>query len=132
MERRLTGTVWEWISQHMCTSGHLRTIHKGFRGVLPPAAVLALLCASLTAFANTVLAQQGTFVATRSLNTPRTGHTSTYLNNGKVLIVGGQSGDSTTILASAELCDPLAGSFTARACLLPGERLKTPRVSFPW
>ena len=69
---------------------------KNFRGVLPKAAVLALLCASLTIFASTAFAQEGTFVPTGSLGGPRQSHTATLLNNGTVLIAGGSTntGDS--------------------------------------
>ena len=65
---------------------------KNFRGLLPKAAVLALLCASLTIFASTAFAQEGTFVPTGSLNTARYAHTATLLNNGTVLIAGGTNG----------------------------------------
>ncbi len=53
----------------------------------------------------------GTFTATGSLITARSGHTATLLPNGKVLIAGG--GGATGNLASAELYDPVAGTFTA-------------------
>jgi hypothetical protein len=55
------------------------------------------------------------FVAVGSLNTPRYDHTATLLPSGKVLIVGGQQGD--TILASAELYDPTTGAFTPTGSL---------------
>jgi N-acetylneuraminic acid mutarotase len=50
------------------------------------------------------------WVVTGSLNTPRSGHTATLLQSGKVLVVGG-SGDDT-----AELYDPATGtwSYTGR------------------
>jgi hypothetical protein len=90
--------------------------HKGFRGALPQAAVLALLCASLTTFSSTASAQQGVFVITGSLNNYRDNHTATLLNSGKVLIAGGmgQGGSSQNnfSIASAELYDPAAGIFT--------------------
>jgi hypothetical protein len=56
----------------------------------------------------------GTFAATGSMATARVGHTATLLNGGKVLVSGGIQGapPATTVLAEAELYDPLSGSFT--------------------
>jgi hypothetical protein len=56
-----------------------------------------------------------TFSPTGSMTTPRFGATATLLANGKVLIAGGL-GPGTSILPrlnSAELYDPLTGTFTA-------------------
>ena len=51
---------------------------------------------------------------TNSLNTMRTGATATLLNNGTILIVGGSSdGTAGGALTSAEVFDPIAGTFTA-------------------
>ncbi len=53
----------------------------------------------------------GRFAATnRNMNTQRVGHTATLLPNGKVLLIGGW--DSKGVLASAEIYDPTAGTFT--------------------
>jgi uncharacterized repeat protein (TIGR01451 family) len=55
----------------------------------------------------------GTFSFTGSLSTARSGHSATLLQNGKVLIAGGDSGGNPNYLSSAELYDPSAGTFTA-------------------
>jgi centrosomal CEP192-like protein/galactose oxidase-like protein/Kelch motif protein len=88
---------------------YLCETHKRLRRGLPQAVILALLCASLMAFARTALAQEGMFVPTGSMNTARNGHSATLLNNGKVLVAGGTGNLGT---ASAELYDPATGTFT--------------------
>jgi hypothetical protein len=55
------------------------------------------------------------------LATARVGHTATRLNNGKVLVTGGQaSAQSTTVFTSSELYDPVAGSFAPGPTLTSG------------
>jgi hypothetical protein len=57
-----------------------------------------------------------TFVATGGTTTPRAGQSATLLPNGKVLIAGGitlGSGVTSKPLATAELFDPVTGTFTA-------------------
>jgi probable HAF family extracellular repeat protein len=50
-----------------------------------------------------------TIASTGSMSFPRQWHTATLLNNSKVLIAGGLNG---SVLQSAELYDPAAGTFT--------------------
>jgi hypothetical protein len=96
---------------------------KKFRGVLQQAVILALLCASLTIFANTGIAQEGTFVTTGSMSTARTIHTATLLNNGQVLIAGGNN--SVGNLASAELYNPVTGTFTPTGSMTTARNYQT-------
>ncbi len=58
----------------------------------------------------TIKGVSGTFVNTGTPNLARDCHTATLLQNGKVLIAGGRSGNNT--LSSAELYDPATGNFT--------------------
>jgi hypothetical protein len=54
-----------------------------------------------------------TFTATGTLTITRQNHTATLLKSGDVLVSGGESAnDPNTVLRSAELYDPTAGTFT--------------------
>jgi Galactose oxidase, central domain len=59
----------------------------------------------------------GTFTATGNMTTARESHTATLLPSGplagRVLVVGGYNAGHTSTQASAELYDPVAGTFTA-------------------
>jgi hypothetical protein len=101
---------------------HLCKTSKSVRGLLPQAAILALLCASLTTFTNTAFAQEGTFVHTGSMSTARGLHKATLLNNGMVLVAGGYNGSNA--LATAELYDPTTGTLT------PTGSMNTARLDF--
>jgi hypothetical protein len=60
----------------------------------------------------------GMFTFTGSLNTPRLLHTATLLNSGMVLLAGGGNNVSPGgVLASAELYNPLTGTFTNAGAL---------------
>jgi hypothetical protein len=66
------------------------------------------------AFAELFDPATGDFTATGSMLTPRVSHTATLLKSGKVLVTGGIQGvpPTTTVLAEAELYDPVAGTFS--------------------
>lgn len=58
----------------------------------------------------------GTFSSAGNMTAARYGHTMTLLSNGQVLIAGGEtcsSSTSCTVLNSAELYNPIAGTFSA-------------------
>ena len=57
----------------------------------------------------------GSFSSAGTMTAPRSGHTLTLLNNGQVLIAGGQtctSATTCTALNTAEIYDPIAATFT--------------------
>ena len=75
-----------------------------------------------------LLAQtSGAWTTTGSLNTPRQGHTATLLQNGDVLVVGGED-TSQNILASAELYNPATGKWTITSSMTTA-RTNTPQRS---
>ncbi|MGD0249192.1 MAG: kelch repeat-containing protein, partial [Candidatus Limnocylindrales bacterium] len=59
----------------------------------------------------TRLLGSGKFVPTGSMTTARMGHTATLLQDGRVLLAGGED-DNLTCLSSAELYDPKTGKFS--------------------
>jgi len=58
----------------------------------------------------------GTWTRTANLGAPRSWHTATLLNNGKVLVAGGFSSDS---LGTAELYDPVSSTWSATGSFSP-------------
>jgi hypothetical protein len=68
----------------------------------------------------------GTFAATGSLNTPRRLAPTILLQDGTVLIAGGAGAtDPLVALASAEIYDPVAGTFTPTGSMNVARRLTT-------
>ena len=68
----------------------------------------------------------GTFTLTGSLNTARSGQTTTVLNSGDVLLAGGQnSGANGGYVGSAELYNPSTGTFTFTGSLNTARILHT-------
>lgn len=83
------------------------------------AGIVVLLFLSAGSLALPALAQSpGAFTATGRLITPRSLHTSTLLNDGKVLIAGGDSAYYfSRTEASAEIYDPATGTFAPAGSL---------------
>ena len=74
-------------------------------------------CSSLSS-AEMYSPSAGTFSSAGNMIVPRSGQTMTLLSNGTVLIAGGQTcttATSCSALSSAEIYDPVAGTFTATA-----------------
>jgi hypothetical protein len=72
---------------------------------------------------STTLTVTAGFVLTGSLNTARSWHTATLLNNGMVLMAGGI--DPSGALASTELYNPVTGTFTPTGSLNTARYLHT-------
>lgn len=109
------------------------------KNIRPAALSIAALALNLTGIPQ---AQGGSFLTNAPMITPRTGHIAILLRNGKVLVAGGQgnfregvddpkraTGGSednatgkliltTTTLDSAELYDPVTGSWTATGSMI--------------
>lgn len=71
--------------------------------------VLGIAVAFIPQHISEVAAQAVGFTATGSMGTGRGEATATLLPNGKVLVAGGDNGG---VLASAELYDPVLGTFS--------------------
>ena len=75
--------------------------------------LLSLVLGFLTYASSAGPQASGTFIPTGNMITPRVWHTATLLNNGQVLITGGEqiSTGQQVGISSAELYDPDNGSF---------------------
>ena len=72
------------------------------------------------------------FTATGNLNTARTGAVAVLLPNGKVLVAGGSSdGTAAGALNSAELFDPIAGTFNTSSHNMTAARFATTATLLP-
>jgi len=66
-----------------------------------------------------------TFTYTGSMSTPRNYHTATLLNNGLVLVTGGNTCCTTYTASTAELYNPATGTFTPTGSMNIGRALHT-------
>src|SRR6266576_967579 len=81
------------------------SVHNGNVEIYPPSSSSTLMQASDCGIGIHSWSYTGSLLFTRS------GHTSTILPNGKVLVVGG--GASTGFVESAELYDPVSGTWSS-------------------
>src|SRR6266542_2646406 len=79
-----------------------------------------VLLAMMMIFSSTFLWAQdpGTWMPKNNLNKARSGHTATWLANGKVLLVGGKDANGLA-MATAELFDPATGMYQQIAANMP-------------
>jgi Kelch motif len=75
-------------------------------GFTTPAGLQGMIFDCCLASSETYDPAAGLFSATGNMISARAGHTATLLPSGKILIVGGGSGDNSPALATAELCTP--------------------------
>lgn len=87
-------------------------------GISRSAAIRSLISGGLLTFSLVASIPQslraqtsGTWASTGALNTPRTAHTATLLQNGQVLVTGGED-LANNFLTSAELYNPATGKWT--------------------
>ncbi len=74
-------------------------------------------------------ATAGTWTTTVSMDTPRSFPISTLLNDGKLLVAGGAGPAPDTLIATAEVYDPLAASaHTPNGLWTPAGSMSTPRL----
>ncbi len=68
------------------------------------------------------------FLPGPDMSTPRAGHSATLLNDGRVLLIGGYSGEGRPALATAEVFDPVSNQITAVGSLSVGRADHTATV----
>jgi hypothetical protein len=81
-------------------------------GVFRRYAAVSLFVVLLLSLGSPARSQTGTFTSAGNMKSPRKLFTATLLNNGTVLLAGGQINDSGTMTATAELYNPVTNQFT--------------------
>jgi WD40 repeat protein len=104
----VTGTFAATVSMTAARSAHTATLLPNGKVLIAGGSYYTGQYFQALASAELYDPSAGTFAATGSMTVPRDGHTATLLQNGKLLIVGG---DLPTM--TAELYDPVAGTFAA-------------------
>lgn len=106
-------------SMTMARMGHTATLLGGSGNVLIAGGANTYFGGAATNLSELYDPSSGVFSATQAMTSPRSAHTATLLPNGQVLIAGGASafytGGPSYSLSSAELFDPVTGSFAATA-----------------
>jgi hypothetical protein len=113
------------------TTGSMSVVHYHHTAtLLDNGKVLVAGGQSVLGFSSTTFASAelydpitGIWSTTGSMSVGRADHTATLLNNGKVLVAGGQVGSST--IASAELYDPDAGTWSTTGSMNVGRNTRT-------
>lgn len=112
-------------------TGHTATVLSSGKVLIAGGQTTEQLGSSILATAEVFDPATNSFTAAQNLNAPRTAHTATLLQNGKVLIAGGSSNAGLVVggfegnadsLQMTELYDPATGSFA------PAASMSTPRL----
>jgi N-acetylneuraminic acid mutarotase len=94
----------------MIVTRGLTRLRRSRRAVSATAGLVGLAVTTVLAGAGSAAAQTGSWTLTGSMTATRTNATATLLQNGEVLVAGGNSA-SNGALASAELYNPAAGTW---------------------
>jgi hypothetical protein len=111
---------------------YMQCVHRMFKVAFPARVLLLLIMKAFGGAAIATAQSSGTFTRTGGMTTARSFHTATLLPSGKVLVAGGTqstrlSGGSV-ILASAELYDPGAGTFSPAGDMTTARTMHTSRL----
>jgi len=94
----------------MIVTGGINLVRRRGRAAAAAAGVLVLAATMLLAGSGSAVAQTGSWTLTGSMTTARSQATATLLQNGEVLVAGGQDANYNS-LASAEIYNPATGTW---------------------